>query len=218
MADRVDMDKTYADANGWRSWLTSRRVTKTFPGTLVLALVLLIVTLAVSILAVPKESQDAYVRWLIVICIIAPFWVLGLWLWRFIRFLPSDEEIANKAIEIAKAMRELEARQWQKDMRNMELSRRKYDPTQPLQERGERYGRENAEDTTSRDQGRLDFCNQYLADAVYYRDEMMRRLKAPKDDAYRDTMRTFEGQGSGPFPIAYAANYLDVLARRLLYE
>lgn len=144
--------------------------------------------------------------------------MLGLWLWRFVRFLPSDEEIANKASEIAKEMRELEARQWQKDMRNMELSRRKYDRTQPLQERGERYGRESAEDITSRDQGRLDFCNLYLADAVYYRDEIMRRLKAPKDDAYRNTTRTFEGQSSGPFPITDAANYLDVLARRLLYE
>lgn len=48
------MDKACAAATGWRSWLTSRRVTKTFPGTLTLAFVLLIVTLAVSILAVPK--------------------------------------------------------------------------------------------------------------------------------------------------------------------
>jgi hypothetical protein len=63
------------------------------------------------------------------------------------------------------------------------------------------------------------FRNEYLGKAIYYRDEMQRRLGTPPLTIQEKVrLLAFDGLISGPSPASDAADYLEKLARQLLQK
>ena len=111
----------------------------------------------------------------------------------------NNKELTDNALQVAKKMRELEFHYRQTEAQII---------TGP--DFGAKYMALHAEEE-------MQFRNNLLGQAIYFRDELLRRLPpqstTPQEE---DRNLAFRGILAGPAPIADAADYLERLARRLV--
>jgi hypothetical protein len=173
-----------------------------------------------SLTWVGKTSQPGYIIGMVYLTVAAVFGLLAIWRWRYSAFTPSDRDLAEEALEIGNRMREVEARYH--GLGEQEMVRTRLRLVQVRQagndeaERHRLYEEERATTDQLRTAQHSEYGRNLAGRAIWLRDEMRRRLNAPMDDRYRDTARTFDGEGGGPYPLNAAANYLQLLAHELL--
>ncbi len=125
----------------------------------------------------------------------------------------SNDELAKAAIEYAAEMRSFE---FKKNKEQSAILMTPYDPKATEQQAREAFLKMTAALTRHSDDMREEFRSKYLGQAVYLRNELLKRLGGnalPVPE--RHEIIAFDGFLAGPYPISAAADYLEQLARQL---
>lgn len=127
----------------------------------------------------------------------------------------SDEQLSKSTMDLAKRMRIFESKYRARDYAATDSYMQAIQRAKP-EERTGIFNQHVAQLTQSSLERDLEFRNTLLGEAVYFRNELQRRLQLtdvpPKD---RHRIIAFDGILAGPSPVSDAADYLEQLARQL---
>lgn len=128
----------------------------------------------------------------------------------------TDKQLCTKAMDLAKRMHEFEYKRRVVE----DATRNRWWPNLRLakteQEKNEIWQKGTAQDTNVRMQLDHEFRATLLGEAVYLRDELLKRLPTQPKPEMR--LIAFEGALAGVSPVSDAAAYLENLSRKLCPE
>jgi len=124
----------------------------------------------------------------------------------------TNEQLSNAAISLAEKMRNFEMQNQQE--RTDREKKWRILPKATKEEETKRFQERLAEEDKYMAKYVAEFKNRFLGEAVYLKDELLKRLpQEPKPKQFQ--VVAFDGYLVGPYPVSEAANYLELLARKL---
>jgi hypothetical protein len=127
----------------------------------------------------------------------------------------TDKQLCARAMDVAKRMRELEQRfqAQQRAISDREFSASMAATTQ--EERSKVWNEMTQAEVQLYYQRNQEYASALLAEVLFIRDEMIKKIKTPPPQPQHEGITAFEGTLAGPSPLTMGAAYLEELSKKL---